>query len=287
MKAYYRLKRVLKLGRLRLRRYQALRRWGRDALQHSPRVFGNSMPKAGSHLLIQILWGLTEVGPFINPGFPPVNRFEDNSHLSNEVILKSIQRMRSGEIRFGYIGCNEPFISALTNPDWATINIYRDPRDLLVSSIFYALNIHLEHGMHKYYAEELSTMEERLNVEINGIHKPNLVFSGIRARYDNHLSWIENSHVLSLKFEDIILNTGETLGRLADYITGFGVQFPMPRTEVIQTLTNAIRPKESGTFRKGQPGNWREHFTDENKEQFKAAAGDLLIKLGYEENNDW
>ena len=90
MKAYYHLKRVLKLGRLELRRYWATRRWGEDALQRAPRVFGNAMPKAGSHLLIQILWGLTEVGPFVNPGFPPVNRFEDNSHLPKEVILKNL-----------------------------------------------------------------------------------------------------------------------------------------------------------------------------------------------------
>ena len=287
MKVYYQLKRTLKLGRLQLRRYQAARRWGGDALRQSPRVFGNAMPKAGSHLLIQILWGLTEVGPFVNPGFPPVNRFEDNSHLPKEVILKNIQDMRSGEIRFGYIGFKEPFSSALTKPDWATIFIYRDPRDLLVSHVFYALDMHLEHGMHQYYTEELSTMEERLNVAIEGINKPDLGLPSVWDRYKHNLPWIEHPHVLSLKFEDVILNTEETLGRAVDYIAGFGVQFSVPRAEVVQVLKKAIRPKESGTFRKGQPGNWREHFTDENKERFKAVAGDLLIKLGYEEDNDW
>ena len=43
------------------------------------------------------------------------------------------------------------------------------------------------------------------------------------------------------------------------------------------------RRSKSGTFRKGQPGNWQEHFTQANKAHFKATAGDLLIRLGYEQ----
>ena len=52
-------------------------------------------------------------------------------------------------------------------------------------------------------------------------------------------------------------------------------------------LEQAIAPKKSGTFRKGQPGNWREHFSEANKAFFKENAGDLLIRLGYEKDHDW
>ncbi|MCK4582902.1 hypothetical protein KAU18_06255, partial [Candidatus Bathyarchaeota archaeon] len=34
-------------------------------------------------------------------------------------------------------------------------------------------------------------------------------------------------------------------------------------------------------------GRWRNEFTEEDKRLFKATAGDLLITLGYEEDNDW
>lgn len=41
-------------------------------------------------------------------------------------------------------------------------------------------------------------------------------------------------------------------------------------------------------FRKGIIGDWRNYFNDRDKEQFKASrAGQLLIELGYEANNDW
>jgi len=50
-------------------------------------------------------------------------------------------------------------------------------------------------------------------------------------------------------------------------------------------LSQAIKPKKSGTFRKGKPGNWANHFTDDNKRRFKAVAGDLLTRLGYEKSD--
>jgi hypothetical protein len=59
------------------------------------------------------------------------------------------------------------------------------------------------------------------------------------------------------------------------------------RPQAIQVLEEAIAPKKSGTFRKGKPGNWQEHFTETNKALFKEHAGDLLVRLGYETGEDW
>ena len=68
----------------------AARKWGADKLRAAPAVLGNAMPKSGSHLIIQILLGLTELGPFVNPGYPPVNRTEDNRKLPEDRILAEV-----------------------------------------------------------------------------------------------------------------------------------------------------------------------------------------------------
>ena len=288
MKLYYRIKRVLKLFRLELRRLQAARRWGKEALDKSPQIFGNAIPKTGSHLLIQVLLGLTEIGPFVKPGFPPVNRFEGNTRLELDERIKEINRMRPGEIRYGYAGCWEPYISAITAPGRASVFIFRDPRDQLVSHVFYATEIHTGHGMHEYYNNELKTMEERLNVAIEGCTIPGLILPTIRERYEENLEWFSQENVLCIRFEDLILESENAIDRLLDYIQRFGVEFSVPRSQAITIIKNSIQPKKSGTFRKGQPGNWKEHFTAENKRRFKAVAGDLLTRLEYEENDqDW
>lgn len=288
MKFYYQVKRQLKLVRLELRRAQAARRWGQDILKSAPSIFGNAIPKAGSHLLIQVLLGLTDIGPFVNPGFPPVNRFEGNTRLELPERISELNRMRSGDIRYGYAACREPLISAITGPGRASVFIYRDPRDQLVSHVFYAKDIHTGHGMHEYYNNVLTTMEERLNVAIEGCDLPGLGLPTVWERYAEHFGWFARDDVLCLKFEDLILNKEKAFGELFDYIEGFGVEFSVSRSQAIDTLSQSINPKKSGTFRKGQPGNWKTHFTDENKRRFKSVAGDLLSRLGYEENDkDW
>lgn len=40
-------------------------------------------------------------------------------------------------------------------------------------------------------------------------------------------------------------------------------------------------------YRKGIAGDWKNHFTAEDRALFKDLAGDLLIRLGYEQNLDW
>jgi hypothetical protein len=195
--------------------------------------------------------------------------------------------MNPGDIRYGYLGFKEPFSSLLTSSKYATVFIYRDPRDLLVSHVFYAVDMHEDHGMHDYYTEELDNMEERLNVAIQGIREPDLGLPSVSDRYEHNLAWIDHPEVLSVRFEDVILDTDNTLGSIADYIASYDVNYSASRSEVVKVLKKAIRPKESGTFRKGQPGNWKEYFSEGNKRLFKEVAGDLLIKLGYEENYDW
>jgi hypothetical protein len=141
--------------------------------------------------------------------------------------------------------------------------------------------------MHRYYTETLHSMEERINAAICGVNQPGSELTPIRARYEGYLDWLERPGVLCLRFEDLILNRDAALGLLLDYLERRGFRPEISPSQAIQVLADAIAPHKSGTFRKGKPGNWREHFTEANKALFKEKAGDLLIRLGYEEDNNW
>ncbi len=43
---------------------QAMARWKRLSFDEAPPIFGNSKPKSGSHLLLQILNGFTQIMPY-------------------------------------------------------------------------------------------------------------------------------------------------------------------------------------------------------------------------------
>jgi sulfotransferase 6B1 len=281
------LKHSLKTVRWQVRRTVAGLRWGSVALNSTPAVLGNAMPKSGSHLINQVLHGLPDIGPFVNPGFPPVNRTEDNQRLPEGEILAAIRRMQPGDIAYGYILAKEPFISALTKSGRATVFVYRDPRDMIISHIFYATQMYEGHWMHQYYTETLHTMEERIDAAIQGVQAPGSELTPVRQRYDGYMDWLAQPDVLSLRFEDLILNQEPAFGRLLDYLERRGFTPRLSREQSIVALRQSVMPKKSGTFRKGKPGNWREHFTEANKTHFKAATGDLLISLGYEQDDNW
>ncbi len=287
MNIYYQTKHTLKLARWQARRSVVAMRWGARELNSAPAVVGNAMPKSGSHLILQVLQGLTRIGPFVNPGFPPLNRAEDNSHLSENSVLARIQNMHPGDLAYGYIHAREPFIGALSGQGRATVFVYRDPRDMIVSHVFYATQIYPGHGMHHYYTETLTSMEARIEAAIRGVNEPGSELPDTLTRYRAYQGWLEQPAVLCLRFEDLILKRDENFGRLLDYLEVRGYRPKVTRAKALQALNQAIIPKKSGTFRKAQPGNWREHFTEANKISFKQHTGDLLIRLGYEPDSDW
>jgi len=245
-----------------------------------PRVFGNAMPKSGSHLLIQILEGLAGIGPFVNPGLPPVNRGETNRKLTERQVLAAIRSMQPGDIRYGYLHCEEPWRSAIPGEGRAAIFVFRDPRDWIISQIFYAKGMHEGHLLHAHY-NRLESMEARIDAAIRGVEEGELHAPGVVERYGHYLGWLETPGVLCLRFEDLILEREAAIGRILDYLEAFDFRPEVSRLEAIRSLAEAVDPQRSGTFRRGQPGEWREHFTAGNKRLFADLAAGLQDALGY------
>jgi hypothetical protein len=120
MNVLYTAKHWLKLVRWQTRRAAVALRWGPENLKKTPAVLGNAMPKSGSHLINQVVQGLTPLGPFVNPGFPPVNRDELNEKLPDSEVLANLEQMHPGDLGYGYVKAREPFLSLLTRPGRAT-----------------------------------------------------------------------------------------------------------------------------------------------------------------------
>lgn len=281
------IKHPLRLWRWRQRRAQAARRWGRGELARMPVVIGNAMPKSGSHLLIQVLLGLTKLGPFVDPGLPPLSRSAANRNLPEANVLSNLRRLGPGDIAYCYLHARQPYLAELTREGVASFFIYRDPRDVIVSHVFYATEIHKGHGMHAYYTEQLTSMEQRINAAIRGVQEPDAQLSSIRAKYEHYLGWLQQPEMMAVRFEELIDKRDAALGRMLDHLAERGFSPQLPRQQAIALLAAAIEPRASGTFRRGQPGEWREHFTEANKRTFKEATGDLLVRLGYEANDKW
>ena len=266
---------------------QAIGRWKRLSFNEAPPVFGNSKPKSGSHLLLQILNGFTQIMPYKYVEADPVRTIEKGGRRkSKEEVVSELKRVPPGVIGWGYVEATPENIAFLCQPNRVNYFIYRDPRDMLVSQVFFATDMHEEHGMHEFY-KSLPDLGERLKVAITGIDRDGLYMVSVKQRYASVFEWQDQPHVMCIRFEDLIHNRNATLEAMLDEVESTGYRIPTPRTRALSILVEAIQPRKSHTFRTGKTGGWREHFTVEHKNLFKDVAGDLLVKLGYEENNDW
>jgi hypothetical protein len=266
---------------------QAVWRWKRLSFNEAPPVFGNSKPKSGSHLLLQVLNGFTQIMPYRYVDADPIRTIRaEGGRRKAEQVAADLQRVPQGVIGWGYVEASPENVAVLCQPKRVNYFIYRDPRDMLVSQVFFATDMHEEHGMHEYY-KSLPDFGARLNVAITGIERDGLKMVSVKQRYAGVFQWLEQKHVLCLRFEDLINKRDTTLNAMLDEVEKTGYKIPTPREKSLAVLVDAIQPKKSHTFRLGKTGGWKQHFTDEHKKLFKEVAGDLLVRLGYEQNNDW
>jgi hypothetical protein len=157
---------------------------------------------------------------------------------------------------------------------------------MLISHVYYATDMQEEHGMHALYST-LPDLSSRLRVAITGIDRDGLHMVSVRQRYQGVLDWLNVPHVLCLKFEEFLEDRNLTLARMLDQVEKTGYRIPVIREQALGILSHSIQPSRSRTFRSGRAGGWREHFTSEHKRLFLEVAGDLLVQLGYERDNDW
>jgi hypothetical protein len=276
------------------RHARALLAWKRVSFRGLPVIFGNAIPKSGSKLLQQLLRGFGAIGPFVEIGGGPIRMITmQGRQRSQAEILADLGSLRPGDIALGYLRAMPEHLSFFTqaqqsaSPTWAHYFIYRDPRDLLVSQVHYATEIYEDHALHEYY-NRLSNMDERLKAVIQGIYEDEKANRpGIADQYARFTAWLNFPAVMPVRFEDLIQNRSQTISAMLDHLETTGYKIPLDRPIAIEKVMKAIDPKRSPTFRKGVVGDWRTHFTEEHKRLFKETAGDLLIQLGYEQNNDW
>jgi len=266
---------------------QAVLRWKRFTFDDAPPIFGNAKPKSGSHLLLQILNGFTQIMPYAYVDAEPVRTItRAGERRAQTEILADLLHLSSGVIGWGYIEPSSDNLTFLCRPGRVNYFIYRDPRDLLVSQVYFATDTQAGHGMHAYY-KSLPDFGERLKVAITGIDRDGLYMVSVKQRYESVFQWLETPGVLCLRFEDLIDRRDATLNAMLDEMEKTGYRIPTLREQALAVLGQAIQPGKSHTFRTGQSGGWHEHFTGEHKKLFKDVAGELLVRLGYEKNNDW
>jgi hypothetical protein len=252
-----------------------------------PVLLGISFPKSGTHLLDQILLGFSKVAPFPTRLHSFYAEYEGESGLKRnpEQALAWLDSLRPLDVASAHIFARPDAVSRICTPAFIPYFIFRDPRDVAVSHVFYVTDMEARHVHHDYYAS-LPDFDARLKVSILGRPDAGVEFPDIAERFAPYLGWLDHPEVLTIHFEGLINDRAATLTRIMDRFLA-RVPLHTSRQLILDSLESSINPTKSPTFRSGKTGEWKKYFTLEHKRAFKDVAGDLLVKLGYENNNDW
>ncbi len=253
-----------------------------------PILLGISFPKSGTHLLDQILLGFSRVAPFSKRLHSFYAEYEGESGRKRSVAesLAWLDTLRPCDVASAHLFARPEVVARVTAPAFVPYFIFRDPRDVAVSHVFYVTDMEPNHVHHAYYAS-LPDFYARLKTSILGRPDADVEFPDIAARFAPYLGWLEQPAVMKIHFEDLVNDRPATLERILEHYLHRSGSLRTPRSLILEALEFSIDPKKSPTFRSGKTGEWKKHFTPEHKRIFKQVAGDLLIQLGYETSLDW
>jgi sulfotransferase 6B1 len=252
-----------------------------------PVLLGISFPKSGTHLLDQILLGFSKVAPFSRRVHSFYAEYEGESGRKRPPAqaLTWLDSLRPCDVASAHLFAQPAAAARIASGAFVPYFIFRDPRDVVVSHVFYVTEMEERHVHHQYYAS-LPDFDSRLNASILGRPDAGVEFPDISGRFAPYRGWLEHPQVLTLHFEDLIHDRTQTLTRIMEH---FLDRAPLrtPRELILESLESSINPSRSPTFRSGRTGEWKKYFTEEHKKLFKDVAGDLLIRLGYEKDVNW
>lgn len=265
------------------------------------RVIANSVPKAGTHLLTRTLelLGLELFPIFLNGGLQDRSMTVEETPdavrvgsewpclIENERFFALMSQVPESGFIKGHLPYSPRVAEMLDRLHYRMVLMVRDPRDLVVSHVNWAMS--RDYLPHQKLYQGLNA-EDRLNAAIVGFRcePKGPILAGLRERLGHMLPWMEDSMCCLVRFEALVGAQGggsreaqiAELRRITDHL-----ELDVADERLEEAADSAFGG--TLTFKAGQIGRWRETFTDRNRALAKQFAGDAIVGLGYEEDDDW
>lgn len=235
--------------------------------------------------------------------------FEKQSNL-----ISSLEDIVSSEDIDFYICQTSIYERISTAKDFKAFHVIRDPRDIIVSAYFSHLYTHSTSGWHSLYKHKKSLQEISKGEGLLSEMEYSSYF------IDHIKDWNYNDpRILELKMEDLTAHPKQQLMRVLQHLDLFddSIDYGIIQYAVIKLINRVARKagrswdiklnskilssiidrnnfeKMSGGrkvneediqshYRKGIPGDWRNHFEQVHLDMFEAKYPGLIEKLGYE-----
>jgi len=253
----------------------------------APPWYVNGFPKSGTHMITAMLM------PFARP-MPDrrwakygtmINSFAYHAWVNKwhhpRYLTYAVSHTDPGFFYRGHCGYRIEFDRTLDWAGLAMVFVYRDLRDVAVSQAFHILN-ETETAKHldKAAYRRLGGFDEVLEAVIAGLQVDDsqygpVYYPGVVERWELYAPWLDVDWVLPVRYADARRDPERAAARILRYgmarLAGcLEVAPPELPPKLVRKIAKAMADSSrdtsrSSTFRKGQIGGWREHFTERHK----------------------
>ena len=175
-------------------------------------------------------------------------------------------------------------------PAYRGLHLIRDPRDIIISGCFYHQKADEKwlHTKRKEFAgltyqekiNSYSSLDDQILFEME--HTAAITITEI-TEWD-----YSNSNFIEVKYESLIEDYNLILFHQIFTFLGFPGRFIPNILEIAhQNSIFSGKVKKSIHVRSGKTNQWEDFFKDKHKRRFIELFRDILVKLGYEQENTW
>lgn len=270
----------------------------RGNVKHDPFVI-NAIPKCGTHLIgncISLMLNKT-----VDEGYDYVSE----KNYTPEKAKKYLAFLKSLKTSPIIHKTHMPFFPAiektLRKSGLKSVFIIRDPRDAIVSLLFY-MEAKFKNSKNRNRRDFMtidSDIYDKLSLDekITALMTGSCCTNYLELYLKPFVGWAHTDCSFVVKFEDLIGVKGggtyekqlNVINEIASYLN---VQLSPTELAEITECTNMyetplVQNSLGTSYIKGQIGSWDLYFSESNKKLFKKLLGKQLIELGYEMNNNW
>lgn len=248
-----------------------------------PRVLANSMPKAGTHLLMSLLESLPRMrysGQVVSYlGDDTIGEREDFAHLARRMRL-----LRDSHYVGGHLVYDQAVEEVLRAHGVRMVTIVRDPRSAVLSWAHYLLTTRHVPGR-DWVRTNYPDMETLLPALIRGFGVPRVFpyLPDVGERFRRYTGWSDSDTGTVVRFEDLVGARGGGDDERQRQVTHqiiehLGYAEPDALTT---TVREQIFSQNAATFRAGQIDSWREELPKDLAEEIYERCGIQMEKWGY------
>lgn len=237
-------------------------------------------PKCGTYLLNSVIKQISGKNQLHYTDY----YLHDLDHLFT--ILE--RQLNNNNYVLSHLPADPILIDHLVQNNYKVITILRDPRDQLISAIYWVLSGRDRDHLFDVPVNEFKqlSLSQQIDELMTGERFGFRVFDIL---YRRHYGWLDlpAKNLLVVRFEDLVGPEGggnrkDQINAIMDIAKKIGL--PMSKTSAANIADNLFG--KGPTFRSGQTENWKEMFSADQKQLFDQLYREDLLYLGYPLSSD-